>query len=104
MAHDPEPEDPDEASRRVRNAYARWDEIFQIQARLWSYREDLLPGIAGLAEECAKITNDTYLAGLWSKDLHHELIWEVVNPEIGDLEASLQQKRSSVSRRGPAPI
>ncbi|KZL66243.1 TOL-like protein [Colletotrichum tofieldiae] len=93
LAHESAPENPDEASRRVRNAYARWDDIFQIQARLWTYREDLLPGIAGLAEECARITHDTYLAGLWSKDLHHELIWEVVNPEIGDLEATLQQKR-----------
>ncbi|KAK1981125.1 heterokaryon incompatibility protein-domain-containing protein [Colletotrichum cereale] len=93
MAQDPEPEDPGEASRRVRDAYARWDETLTIQTREWSYREDLLPGIAGLAEECARITNDTYLAGLWSRDLQYELIWEVANPEIGDLDASLRQKR-----------
>ncbi|KAK1997399.1 hypothetical protein LX36DRAFT_711689 [Colletotrichum falcatum] len=93
MAQEPEPEDPADASRRVRDAYARWDETLEIQTREWGFRDDLLPGIAGLAEECAKITHDTYLAGLWSRDLHYELLWEVANPKIGDLDASLLQKR-----------
>ncbi|KAK2028240.1 hypothetical protein LX32DRAFT_591118 [Colletotrichum zoysiae] len=93
MAQEPEPDDPGEASRRVRDAYARWDEAPTIQTREWSFREDLLPGIAGLAEECARITNDTYLAGLWSRDLHYGLAWEVADPEVGDLDASLGQKR-----------
>ncbi|TDZ19431.1 hypothetical protein Cob_v007525 [Colletotrichum orbiculare MAFF 240422] len=92
MARQPLPEDPDEASRTIRNAYARWDEIMQIQRRSWSYREDLLPGIAGLAEECAMITGDAYLAGLWKMDLHHELVWEVIKPEAGTLESAVRQK------------
>ncbi|EFQ35735.1 uncharacterized protein GLRG_10890 [Colletotrichum graminicola M1.001] len=95
MAQEPEPEDPGEASLRVRDAYARWDETLTIQTREWSFGEDLLPGIAGLDEECARITNDTYLAGLWSRDWQYGLVWEVTNPEIGDLDASLRQKRQS---------
>ncbi|KDN71792.1 hypothetical protein CSUB01_11749 [Colletotrichum sublineola] len=101
-AQEPEPEDPVEASRRVRDAYARWDETLTIQTRECSYREDLLPGIAGLAAECAKITKDTYLAGLWGGDLHYGLVWEVVNPEIGDLSTSLSQKRQPCSYVAPS--
>ncbi|KAK2037767.1 hypothetical protein LZ31DRAFT_480349, partial [Colletotrichum somersetense] len=93
MAQEPEPEDPDEASGRVINAYDRWNEAPAIRTREWSFREGLLPGIAGLAKECARITNDTYLAGLWSRDLHYELVWEIADAEVGDLDASLRQKR-----------
>ncbi|KAK1634212.1 hypothetical protein BDP81DRAFT_493402, partial [Colletotrichum phormii] len=102
IAREPKPADPIEASRRVRNAYARWEEILEIQTRSWSYRDDLLTSIAGLAEECAKITEDTYLAGPWMNDLQHGLVWETLNPDVGTLEATLQQKRNQKPYVGPS--
>ncbi|UQC73906.1 uncharacterized protein CLUP02_00553 [Colletotrichum lupini] len=102
IAREPKPTDPIEVWRRVRNAYARWEEILEIQTRSWSYRDDLLAGIAGLAEECAKITEDTYLAGLWMNDLQHGLVWEMLNPDVGTLETELRQKRDQKPYVGPS--
>ena len=43
--------------------------------RQLSYAEDLLPAIAGLASVVSRVTNDTYLAGLWQRDLARGLMW-----------------------------
>lgn len=102
IAREPKPDDPIDVWRRVRNAYARWEEILEIQTRSWSYRDDLLAGIAGLAEECAKITEDTYLAGLWMNDLQHGLVWEILNPDVGNLETTLRQKSDQKPYVGPS--
>jgi hypothetical protein len=37
--------------------------------------DDVLPAMSALAEEFAILQNDTYLAGLWQKDLHRGLLW-----------------------------
>ncbi|KAF4490842.1 hypothetical protein CGGC5_v002464 [Colletotrichum fructicola Nara gc5] len=51
-----------------------------LQRSSWDRR-----GLSGLAQGFATITGDTYLAGLWKNDLHHQLVWEISRPLAGDL-------------------
>ncbi|RSL53690.1 hypothetical protein CEP51_014852 [Fusarium floridanum] len=73
--------------------YEEWAAMKEIQNRQWTYMEDILPGISGLAKECALLTDDVYLAGLWKKNLQHDLNWERLNPEPGNLDQTLQRIR-----------
>lgn len=43
--------------------------------------EDRLPAMAGLAARHAQATGDTYLAGLWRKNLHWWLLWVPVRQD-----------------------
>ncbi|KAK4888739.1 hypothetical protein LTR27_012386 [Elasticomyces elasticus] len=45
-----------------------------------SYTSDKLVAIAGMAQMVSDITQCQYLAGLWRKDLEHQLLWKVVSP------------------------
>ncbi|KAJ4328846.1 hypothetical protein N0V84_000633 [Fusarium piperis] len=74
--------------------YEEWVAMKEVQNRQWTYIEDLLPGISGLAKECAALTNDVYLAGLWKKNLQHDLNWEMLKPEPGNLDQTLQRIRN----------
>ncbi|RSM09548.1 hypothetical protein CDV31_007654 [Fusarium ambrosium] len=74
--------------------YEEWAAMKEIQNRQWTYMEDILPGISGLAKECALLTDDVYLAGLWKKNLQHDLNWERLNPEPGNLDQTLQRIRN----------
>ncbi|KAF3797958.1 hypothetical protein GCG54_00003857 [Colletotrichum gloeosporioides] len=73
------------SAESVREAYWQWTSVNEAQSRIWTYREDIFPGLSGLAQGFATITGDTYLAGLWKNDLHHQLVWEISRPIAGDL-------------------
>ncbi|EQB53504.1 hypothetical protein CGLO_06752 [Colletotrichum gloeosporioides Cg-14] len=73
------------SAESVQEAYWQWTSVNEAQSRIWTYREDIFPGLSGLAQGFATITGDTYLAGLWKNDLHHQLVWEISRPIAGDL-------------------
>ncbi|KAM0195743.1 hypothetical protein ACHAPQ_003065 [Fusarium lateritium] len=77
--------------------YRKWDFIKMIQTRRWTYKEDFLPGLSGIAKEYATMVNDVYLAGHWKNNLQYDLTWEVCWPEPGDLGKRLD------SLRNPSP-
>ena len=57
-----------------------WGDAIQIYSncRLTNL-EDRLIAIAGIAKEVQPYLKDEYLAGLWKKDLPHNLLWSLVN-------------------------
>ncbi|KAK6822544.1 heterokaryon incompatibility [Apiospora arundinis] len=69
-----------------------------VCSRSLTDRQDLFPSIAGFAESCAAILNDTYLAGMWKSFIHFGLIWRVMQPPAGTLKSALAAKASSPDR------
>ncbi|KAK5725340.1 hypothetical protein LTR15_003525 [Elasticomyces elasticus] len=45
-----------------------------------SYTSDKLVAVAGIAQMISRLTQCQYLAGLWRKDLEHQLLWKVMSP------------------------
>ncbi|KAK4955314.1 hypothetical protein LTR10_007509 [Elasticomyces elasticus] len=45
-----------------------------------SYASDKLVAIAGMAKMASRFTQCDYVAGLWRKDLEHQLLWKVASP------------------------
>lgn len=59
------------------HAHDSWYVIaYRARPLLWTVAEDLLPGLSSLAAMFHRVTNDTYLAGLWKNDLHCGLLWQ----------------------------
>lgn len=75
------------------SVYDRWNLTLGIFGRKWAYKDDFLPALSGLAKQYANVISDIYLAGLWKKNLQHDLPWGVCWPEPGDLDGILQQNR-----------
>ncbi|KAH7243115.1 hypothetical protein B0J15DRAFT_501862 [Fusarium solani] len=71
----------------------RWGDTGSMTKRKWTYREDILPAISGLAKQYAALTNEVYLSGLWENTLHYDLLWIIRIPDAGDLENTLQRIR-----------
>ncbi|KAK1728685.1 heterokaryon incompatibility protein-domain-containing protein [Colletotrichum acutatum] len=67
------------------NVYSCWESVHKVQRRAWTCHEDIFPGLAGIAQAFATLTSDTYLAGLWKNDLHHQLVWHMPRPPAGEL-------------------
>jgi hypothetical protein len=88
----PPPCRPDLALER-KNAYGAWNLALGILRRKWTYRDDFLPSLSGLAREYASVINDVYLAGLWKNNLQHDLTWGAIWPDPGDLGSILQRNR-----------
>jgi len=51
--------------------------VEQYTARKLTKEEDKLPALSGLARRMANITNDSYHAGLWRRDLAYGLAWRM---------------------------
>ncbi|KAK5704437.1 hypothetical protein LTR97_003455 [Elasticomyces elasticus] len=59
----------------------KWCDIVEAYTEcILSYTSDKLVAIAGMAQMVSHITQCQYLAGLWRKDLEHQLLWKVVSP------------------------
>lgn len=57
---------------------AKWMEIAgAYNSKLLTRQEDKFVAIAGLASEMQKLTNEEYIAGLWKRNLLHQLAWYV---------------------------
>jgi hypothetical protein len=58
--------------------YDRWLELVQTYSQLkLTYNTDRLPALSGIAYLVAAKTKDTYIAGLWKKDIAVGLLWYV---------------------------
>ncbi|KAK2774666.1 hypothetical protein CKAH01_13112 [Colletotrichum kahawae] len=86
----------------MQDVYWGWTYVNDVKTRAWTYREDIFPGISGLAQGFAAITRDTYLAGLWKGDLHHQLVWEISHPPFGDLASLVDSLRHATPYIAPS--
>lgn len=56
----------------------RWETVLhQYSRRQLTYPSDKLPALSGLASYYARLTGQTYLAGLWREDLPRLLLWSM---------------------------
>lgn len=56
--------------------YNRWYDLVEgYSARELTFESDRLPAISGIARKIHEISGDTYMAGLWKKDLGAGLCW-----------------------------
>ena len=46
-----------------------------------TYETDKLPALSGLAKQMNRVTEDTYVAGLWKRSLPIDLLWKVDKPQ-----------------------
>jgi hypothetical protein len=66
-----------------------------------SFQGDLLPTIAGLAENVAERTGYQYACGLWREDLHRGLLWQrSVSAKRSNETTSPSWSRASIEARG----
>lgn len=60
----------------------RWETVLhQYSRRQLTYTSDRLPALSGLASHYARLTGQSYLAGLWREDLARLLLWSM-DPQI----------------------
>jgi hypothetical protein len=65
------------ASERER-AVGRWASMVNaFTKRKLTHENDRLPALSGIVKEIQLQTGDEYLAGLWRRELSHDLLWEV---------------------------
>ncbi|KAK1450860.1 hypothetical protein CCUS01_11400 [Colletotrichum cuscutae] len=76
---------PERSATTKMGVYGNWCAVHEVSKRAWTYPEDILPGLAGIAQAFATLTGDTYLAGLWKDDLHIQLLWYMLRPPAGEL-------------------
>jgi hypothetical protein len=55
----------------------RYNGVSFFSGRNLTYKKDRLPAISGLAAEVVRVTGDTYLAGIWERDLLAGLSWRI---------------------------
>ena len=68
--------DYDNSDVKPPTAYMAWYALVKFfSARHFTYSKDILPAIAGIAADLALKLDDTYVAGLWRKDLAYGLLW-----------------------------
>lgn len=66
----------------LREALERWETIVQqYSRRQLTFPLDKLPALSGLASQYARLTNHTYLAGIWQEELAPLLLWSM-DPQI----------------------
>jgi hypothetical protein len=53
--------------------------------------QDKLPGISGMAKSASDRSGDTYLAGLWKRDLPYALMWCPYPPSATEYNMELQE-------------
>ncbi|KAK4163275.1 HET-domain-containing protein [Cladorrhinum sp. PSN259] len=64
-----------------KDIHRKWCDIVRAYTECkLSYGSDKLVAIAGLAQMISGVMKCQYLAGLWRKDLEHQLLWKVISP------------------------
>ncbi|KAI1385787.1 heterokaryon incompatibility protein-domain-containing protein [Hypoxylon trugodes] len=74
----------------LRNATSLYQAWYNHIAKLYSsrkitYTSDTLPALSGLARQFASAASDQYVAGLWKRDLLHDLFWVLHHPTYKSL-------------------
>jgi hypothetical protein len=72
-----------EQSSTSMDPYSCWYHVVNaFTARNLTFQDDKLPALAGIAKRFAAITNDTYHAGLWRRDLFTGMLWYLERPSV----------------------
>jgi hypothetical protein len=72
-----------EQSSTSMDPYSCWYHVVNaFTARNLTFQDDKLPALAGIAKRFAAITNDTYHAGLWRRDLLTGMLWYLARPSV----------------------
>lgn len=83
------------------NYHDTWQAIFPRAATFgnhsFTYPEDILPALSGLARLIQKNPCDTYLAGHWAQDLFRTLAWQ------GSLRTTSPKEAHFLNMFGPGP-
>ncbi|KAF4438788.1 HET-domain-containing protein [Fusarium austroafricanum] len=67
--------------RGMSHELMKWVALIKLFSRCsLSFYSDKLVAISGMAQTLAPALNCDYLAGLWRKDLEHQLLWKVTQP------------------------
>ncbi|KAL2136225.1 hypothetical protein VTI74DRAFT_4855 [Chaetomium olivicolor] len=67
--------------RGMPHELSQWVAIVKLFSRCsLSFSSDKLVAISGMAQTLAPKLNCDYVAGLWRKDLEHQLLWKVTQP------------------------
>ena len=74
-----------------------WRRMVLASRRKFTYAADLFPSISSMAKVVAELTSDVYLAGLWEKQLHIDLVWEALQPEHNSLNELLKGLQSPLA-------
>ena len=65
--------------RREENEVWHWQHIVKsYTCRCLTRDEDTLPALSGLAKPLQGRLHDRYLAGLWRRDIHKQLLWSIL--------------------------
>lgn len=68
--------------RREKESYRAWFEVVELYSnRKVTDKSDRLPGISGLAKVMAVKVDDTYIAGIWTRDFLRGLLWQSFETE-----------------------
>lgn len=68
--------------QKYRELCSTWYSILeQYSKRNLTVTSDKFPALSGVAAQFAQLTGDTYVAGLWERDLKAGLLWRCEDPE-----------------------
>jgi hypothetical protein len=70
-----------------------WDDevLERYRERNYTNINDKLPGISGMAKSASDRSGDTYLAGLWERDLPYALMWFPYSQSTAEYHIELQE-------------
>ncbi|OCK94745.1 HET-domain-containing protein, partial [Cenococcum geophilum 1.58] len=64
------------ANSKLADIYNAWYDLIMLYGRCnLTKPSDIFPAISSLAAGLGKVIGDTYIAGLWQRDLHRGLLW-----------------------------
>lgn len=70
-------------SNNPESSYRAWNELLhRYGMREFTNQADVLPAISGLARVFGRARQDTYLAGLWRKDILRDVLWFTPRKEM----------------------
>lgn len=56
--------------------YWRYGVVRRYSSRVFTYPEDILPALSGIAQRLARATGGTYVAGMWLETLVYDMCWQ----------------------------
>lgn len=75
--------------------YLQWSSIVHnFSSRKLSFPSDIFPALEGLARDFNARLKDTYIAGMWARDLLRGLLWKVEESKTGDIAREADPRRA----------
>ncbi|KAK0622755.1 heterokaryon incompatibility protein-domain-containing protein [Immersiella caudata] len=77
---------PSDEEERLEGIFQHWYQLlYEYCIRSLTYFDDSLPALSAIAKYYRRVTGDTYLAGIWQKDIHRGLVWSCSLRHDGDV-------------------